>query len=85
MGCQKSPLLWQQDAFYALEKMSFELEKKPDLVGVMPGLVFDSDLFGDAINTGLTGASPAAEDISDTKRYKVLPGSYSPFIAKHLA
>lgn len=76
---------WQVGKINSLEEKIGEIEKRIDLVGPIPRLVFSSQLFQGAINECLSGAVNAAADVSDSELYKALCGRYSPFIGKHPA
>lgn len=64
------------------QKMS-EVEERIELVGAIPRLVFDSDLFLRAISDFRGSAREAAESLSDTDLYEAMLGKYSPFVGKH--
>lgn len=57
----KTPYPWKIDELNTLEKQMVEIEKKIELIGAIPLLMFNSRLFGNAIKQGRQGATEAAE------------------------
>lgn len=82
---ENTPHPWQRGEFNTLQEKLAEVEKRIELVGPIPRLIFHSMLFIDAVKECLQGANEAALKVSNSDVYRALRGKYTPFLAKHPA
>ena len=80
---EKTPHPWQHSKLETLEERISEVEKRIELVGPIPRMVFSSSLFRRAIADCRSSARKAAETITDLELCKAMRGKYTPFIEKH--
>lgn len=60
-----------------------EIEKRIELVGPIPHLVFDAGPSVHAVGERVQGAAGAGDKVSDFDLYKAIRGKSSTFLAKH--
>eukprot|EP00178_Gracilaria_changii_P022651 TRINITY_DN674_c0_g2_i1.p1 TRINITY_DN674_c0_g2~~TRINITY_DN674_c0_g2_i1.p1 ORF type:complete len:318 (+),score=35.79 TRINITY_DN674_c0_g2_i1:683-1636(+) len=80
-----SPHPWQHSKLNTLEVKMVEIEKRIELVGPIPRLVFNSRLFVNAVERCEQGAEEAAMTVSDRNIFKALRGRYRALIEKYPA
>eukprot|EP00178_Gracilaria_changii_P015119 TRINITY_DN423_c0_g1_i2.p1 TRINITY_DN423_c0_g1~~TRINITY_DN423_c0_g1_i2.p1 ORF type:complete len:327 (+),score=47.19 TRINITY_DN423_c0_g1_i2:855-1835(+) len=81
----RTPHRWQRGKINTPEEKVAEIEKRIELVGTIPRLLFDSALFVRAIEECLYSAKEAAQNVSDSDLYNAMFGKYTPFVGKHPA
>lgn len=79
----QSPHKWQIGKLNTAEEKVREVEKRIKLVGPIPRLVFNSQLFLSAVKECLQDGHEAARKVSDSNLYKALCGRYSPPLGKY--
>lgn len=82
---KRTPHSWQARKEMSVEEKEVEVEKRVNLVGPIPRLVFNSQLLRRAIIDCLSDARKLAESLSDLELYEAMLGRYTPFVSKHPA
>lgn len=78
-----TPHAWQVGEVNTAEEKVAEIEKRIELIGPIPRLVFNSTLLRKSISDCRGSAREAAERISDLELYEAMLGKYTPFVEKH--